>query len=183
MSEHTILFGAPIKAETANAFTQLLLRLRQTGAKRITMAMNSPGGNVVSGINLYNTLRSMPFELVTHNVGNVDSISNVVFLAGKKRYVCPASTFMFHGVGFDFTGNQRLEEKSLRSMLDTVLADQERMSTIIAERSGLTIDACMQLFKEQTTRDASWAQKSGIVNEVRDFMLPEGENVHVFMDA
>ena len=39
----------------------------------------------MSGMTLYNTLRAMPFELITHNVGNVDSIGNAVFLAGDLR--------------------------------------------------------------------------------------------------
>jgi ATP-dependent protease ClpP protease subunit len=53
---------------------------------------------VAQGINIYNVLCGMPFKLVTHNVGNVDSIGDVVFLAGETRYACAHSTFMFHGV-------------------------------------------------------------------------------------
>jgi ATP-dependent protease ClpP protease subunit len=34
----------------------------------------------------------MPFRLVTHNMGKVDSIGNAVFLAGEQRYACPQST-------------------------------------------------------------------------------------------
>ena len=68
----------------------------------------------MNGLNIYNVLIGMPFELITHNVGNVDSIANAVFLAGTKRYACPHSTFMFHGVGFDITAGMRLEEKFLK---------------------------------------------------------------------
>ena len=55
----------------------------------------------MNGMNLYNVMRAMPFKLITHNVGNVDSIGNAIFLAGVARYACPHSTFMFHGVGFN----------------------------------------------------------------------------------
>ena len=182
MNEHTILFKAPIKVATANAFAGLLVQLQKNGASRVTVAINSPGGQVVSGVSMYNTLRAMPFEVVTHNIGNVDSISNVVFLAGKERYMCSASTFMFHGVGFDCAPNQRLEEKALRTMLEAVLGDQKRMSGIIAERTKLSVDDCMELFKEQTVRDAAWAREHGFVDGVREFALPagNGNNVHVF---
>ncbi len=40
----------------------------------------------------------VPYKLITHNVGNVDSIGNVIFLAAEERYACSTSTFMFHGV-------------------------------------------------------------------------------------
>ena len=53
---------------------------------------------VMNGLNLYNVLRGLPIELVTHKVGNVDSIGNTVLMAGSKRYACQHSTFMFHGV-------------------------------------------------------------------------------------
>ena len=68
----------------------------------------------MNGLNLYNVLRALPTKLITHNVGNVDSIGNAIFLAGVERYACPHSTFMFHGVGFDAPANSRFEEKNLR---------------------------------------------------------------------
>jgi len=63
------------------------------------------------GMNLYNVLRAMPFKLITHNVGNVDSIGNAVFLARAERYACPHSTFMFHGVGIAEQAGIRLEKE------------------------------------------------------------------------
>lgn len=45
-------------------------------------------------------LRAFPFKLVTHNVGNMDSIGNAVFLAGEQRLACPHSTFMFRLTGY-----------------------------------------------------------------------------------
>ena len=47
----------------------------------------------MNGMNLYNFLRGLPIRLTTHNVGNVDSIGNAVFLAGEHRYACPHSPF------------------------------------------------------------------------------------------
>ena len=64
--------------------------------------LSTPGGSVMNGLNLYNVLRGLPITLTTHNVGNVDSIGNAIFLAGQIRYACPHSTFMFHGVAFNF---------------------------------------------------------------------------------
>ena len=53
------------------------------------------------GITLYNFLRGVSFQLNNHNIGNVDSIGDAIFLGGAERYACAHSTFMFHGVGFD----------------------------------------------------------------------------------
>jgi hypothetical protein len=81
------------------------------------------------GLNLFNILIGLPFALVTHNVGNVDSIGNAVFLAGSRRYATAHSTFMFHGVGFDIPAQIRLEEKNVREHLDGILSNQQRIGS------------------------------------------------------
>ncbi len=126
------------------------------------------------GMNLYNVMRALPIELTIHNVGNVDSIGNVVFLAGEHRYACAHSTFMFHGVGFDMDGKQRLEEKLLREPLETVLAEHKRIGAVIRERSRLDDSAVHELFLQQQTKDAIFAAKYGIVDEIRDVKIPPG---------
>ena len=129
------------------------------------------------GMNLYNVLRSLPIELITHNVGNVDSIGNVVFLAGTKRYACPHSTFMFHGVGFDLPQHARLEEKFLRERLDSIKSDQTRIGSVIIERSRLTQNEVEKLFLEAQTKDAAFAAGCGIVHEIRDVQIPAGSPI------
>ena len=126
------------------------------------------------GMNLYNILRGLPLELITHNVGNVDSIGNAVFLAGEKRYAAQHSTFMFHGVGFDMPAQTRLEEKLCRERLGGILSDQKRIGSVITERTSITEEAVGDLFREAQTKDSAFAVSNGIVHEVRDVNIPPG---------
>src|SRR4029077_20773237 len=107
------------------------------------------------GLNLYNVMRAMPYRITTHNVGNVDSIGNVIFLAGQERFACLHSTFMFHGVGMDIPGAARFEQKNLQEVLDSVLRDQERMGNILRERSNLNAGEVSDLFREARTKDSA----------------------------
>ncbi|WP_155837415.1 ATP-dependent Clp protease proteolytic subunit [Herminiimonas sp. CN] len=50
-------------------------------------------GSTDQGFALYNFLRSLPIPLKTHNIGDVESIAVVVFLASTKRFTCPHSRF------------------------------------------------------------------------------------------
>ncbi|MEO6390363.1 MAG: ATP-dependent Clp protease proteolytic subunit, partial [Pyrinomonadaceae bacterium] len=129
------------------------------------------------GLNLYNVLRGLPIALTTHNVGNVDSIGNAIFLAGSHRIACPHSTFMFHGVGIDVAGGGRLEEKILRERLDGILSDQKRIGSILTERTSLNADQVGELFREAQTKDATFAVGCGIVDEIRDVQIPAGSPV------
>src|SRR5258705_13380029 len=92
-------FSAEIVPFTTESLLAACANLANAGVKNVYLMLSTPGGSVSHGITLYNTLRAMPFNLVTHNVGGVNSIGNVIFLAGAERYACPNATFMFHGVG------------------------------------------------------------------------------------
>jgi ATP-dependent protease ClpP protease subunit len=167
-------FSGEISAGSSQSLIATLSECCNQNVKRAYLMLSTPGGSVMHGMNLYNVLRALPIELTIHNVGNVDSIGNVVFLAGGKRYACAHSTFMFHGVGFDMDGKQRLEEKLLREQLETVHAEHKRIGAVIQERSRLGDAAVQELFLEQQTKDATFAAKYGIVDEIRDIHIPAG---------
>ena len=97
-------------------------------------------------------------------------------LAGKERYASPHSTFMFHGVGFN-VNQTRLEEKTLREKLDSILQDQRRIGSIIGERTKLNERQVRNLFREARTKDADWAKSVGIINDIRDVNIPSGNPV------
>lgn len=172
-----ISFSADINPTTTQGLLGVLAQQAQQGTRCVYLMISTPGGNVMSGLNLYNVLRSMPFKLITHNVGNVDSIGNMIFLAGEERYACPHSTFMFHGVGFDITQPTRLEEKSLRERLESILADQQRIGSIIRERTRIGEEEVKMLFLEAKTKDATYARTNGIIHDIRDVKIPQGAPV------
>jgi ATP-dependent protease ClpP protease subunit len=172
-----ISFSAEINAHTTESLIAALANCANKGVKEVYLLLSTPGGLVMNGMNLYNVLRAFPFKLTTHNVGNVDSIGNAVFLAGTTRYASPHSTFMFHGVGFDTPPGMRLEEKSLRERLDSILSDQTRIGGIIAERTNMTEEQIKGLFREAQTKDAAFAAGCGIIHEVRDVQIPPGSPI------
>ncbi len=169
-----VSFSAEINANTTEALIALLAQHVNAGIKEVYLMLSTPGGAVMNGLNLYNVLRALPVKVITHNVGNVDSIGNAIFLAGEERYACPHSTFMFHGVGFDIPGQTRFEEKVLRERLGAILADQKRIGSIIAERTKLKGAQIRSLFKEARTKDADYARGVGIVDDVRDVTIAPG---------
>ena len=123
----------------------------------------------------------MPFDLTIHNVGNVDSIGNVIFLAGTTRYAAANATFMFHGVGIDVQAPIRLEEQSLNDYLAIILSDQTKMGDIIADRSRIKREEIAELFRTQQTQTADWALQRGIIEDIRDFNIPPGSPVLSFV--
>ncbi len=172
-----VSFSAEIVPKTTEALIAVLGEQVNKKVDEVYLMLSTPGGSVMHGFNLYNVIKAFPFKLTTHNVGNVDSIGNAVFLTGQKRYACAQSTFMFHGVGFDTTPGLRLEEKFLRERLDGIMQDQRRIGSIIREHTNLNDRQIRNLFREARTKDANYALNVGIVHEVRDVQIPPGSPV------
>lgn len=167
-----ISFSAEINPTTTEQFIATATQLIERGFNCLYYLFSTPGGAVMNGMNIYNVLRGLPAKIVFHNVGNVDSIGNAIFLAGDERFACPHSTFMFHGVGFDVQASARIEQKNAQEMLGGILADQKRIADIIAERTKIDTAEAAELFKEARTKDSAYAATMGIVSHVRDVDIP-----------
>jgi ATP-dependent protease ClpP protease subunit len=172
-----VSFSAEINANTSETLIATISNLSNKNVKNVYLMISTPGGNVMNGMNLYNILRALPTRLITHNVGNIDSIGNAVFLSGVERFACAHSTFMFHGVGFDLNGQFRLEEKFLKEKLDTIGIEHKRIGSIIEERTKLERESISKLFLEAQTKDATFALGCGIVQEIKDVNIPPGATV------
>jgi hypothetical protein len=84
---------------------------------------------------------------------------------------------MFHGVGFDSNANERLEERNLLEKLDVIRSDHKRISSIIAQKTSLSIHEAETLFKQQSTRDATWSVKNRFADEIDEFKMPAHRNI------
>jgi ATP-dependent protease ClpP protease subunit len=93
-----LTFAHGITHQSTQALLTACAELVRQKVNVVYLIFTTLGGGVMEGITLHNILRAMPFKLITHNVGNIDSIGNVIFLAGDERYASATSTFMFHGV-------------------------------------------------------------------------------------
>lgn len=78
-------FSAEINASTEDNLMALKARHANEGTEEVRLLLSTPGGQVMAEITGYNFLRALPFRLVIHNAGNIDSIGNAIFLAGPIR--------------------------------------------------------------------------------------------------
>jgi len=129
------------------------------------------------GITIYNVLRGLPIKLTTHNVGNVDSIGTVIYLAGEERYACPQTTFMLHGVALTTTTPTQFYERNLKERLASVQADQERIKAIYCDRAGIDPEVAERFFLGESTINAADAVKSGIAHDIKSVSIPAGSPV------
>jgi ATP-dependent protease ClpP protease subunit len=150
------------------------------GEKEIYILFSTSGGTVADGVALFNSIKALPIKITMHNSGMVDSIGNVVFLAGSERFAAPNSSFLFHGVGFDITQPTRFEEKQVKERLTSIQRDMELVAGIIKERTKLTQEDVRTFFLEAQTKTPDEAKGVGIIDEVADVKIKEGAPIISF---
>jgi ATP-dependent protease ClpP protease subunit len=164
-----ISFTAEIVPQTTEALLLAVTNFVNQGFKEIHLLLSSPGGSVMHGIAIYNTLRGMPIKLVTHNVGNVDSIGTVVYLAGEERYACPQT--------LSTTAPMQFFERTFKEKLASVQADQERIKAIYCDRAGINPEVAEQFFLGESTINANDAVARGIAHDIRKVDIPAGSPI------
>jgi len=133
---------------------------------------SSSGGFVAPGITLYNFLIGLPVKVIMHNIGSVDSIATVIFLAGEERFAVPHSTFLFHGINYTFGQPGTFTFNVLKEIVSGLDKDQNRMADIVTERTNLTDGEIRELFSQGETKDSQFAESKGIIHSVQNFSIP-----------
>jgi ATP-dependent protease ClpP protease subunit len=152
--------------------------IQQYKPQQLYFLFSSGGGAVDSGVTLYNYLKGLPQEVIMHNVGSIDSIANVIFLAGKIRYATPASAFLLHGIYWTFSQNTSLTYSQMQETVSRFDAGEALTAKIIGERTKLTTEEVRALFRQGQSKDPAFALEKGMIDKVLDVNIPQGAPVH-----
>jgi ATP-dependent Clp protease protease subunit len=93
MMDRIIFMGVPVNDYVANVIQAQLLFLESTDSKRdVQMFINSPGGSVISGMGIYDTMQYIAPDVGTICTGLAASMGAVLLAAGAKG----KRTCLFH---------------------------------------------------------------------------------------
>ena len=108
LRERIIFLGDVIEDHLANlVIAQLLFLESEDPEKDISLYINSPGGQVTSGLAIYDTMQYLRAPVSTICIGMAASMAAVLLAAGAKgkRYALPNSRIMIHQGSGGFRGN------------------------------------------------------------------------------
>ncbi|MFQ6093374.1 MAG: ClpP family protease [bacterium] len=172
-----IRFFASVSPKTADSLMRVIDAKLKEGAERFVILISSGGGNVFSGITLYNYLRGIPAQVETHNFGSVDSVAVVLFCAGSKRFCVPHARFLLHGIGFDVKKPTRFDEKILDERLKGIRIDRQNIARVIAENSSKSVEEVERDMFTGITLNPEQAKEYGLVHEIRSELFEKGAEV------
>jgi len=124
-------------------FAAELYALAET-KKRVKVYINSVGGSVIQGMQIFNAVLDAPCMVDTYNIGVAASMAACIFQAGRKRYAYDYCMTMIHNV-LNSTGNA---EKAFNASVTTMLIrktnkEQAEVEKMMARTTWLSASECL----------------------------------------
>ena len=170
MSLHVIHFMRSVTADTLAELQNVALSAIKDRATEIRLHISSDGGTNDHAFAAYNFLRSLPVPVITHCIGNIESMSVLVYLAGEKRLIVPHGRVKIHPLHWGF-GQANVDHDRLAEYVDSLDFDANRYADIFEERTEGAKDAVDvrdHLAGKARLLDAKGAVASGIATEIAD---------------
>lgn len=177
LAQAYIIYSQPIDNATANKFMALVNNKIREGKQRITVLISSPGGQTSAGISVYNFLKGLPVEVITHNFGLSDSIAVIIFCSGTRRLTTPNSRFLIHGIGFDAQTGQRFDERLLGERLEGIRNERAIISTIISQNTNRSLENVENDMLRGVVWSPEQAVEYGLVHEIKSQLYERGAEV------
>lgn len=165
------LFASIGQESVQECIDALITRLPED-THTVYFLLSTGGGSVSYGFTLYNFLTQLPYKLVMHNVGSVDSIGGVIFLAGKERYSTENGTFLIHRVKGDFK-ESTANDSNLREKLSCVQTEETKIRRVLTGRSALSDKEFDQLFEYGELKDTAFALEKEWIHAVKPAPFPK----------
>jgi ATP-dependent Clp protease protease subunit len=167
LKERIVMLGTPINDQIANlVVAQMLYLAREDPTNPIRLYINSPGGQVYSGMAIYDTMQQIECPVSTVALGFTASFGTVLLTAGTKgmRYALPNATIHMHQP----LGGAQGQASDIAIQANEILRLRKSLNDILSYHTGQAIEK----IEDDTDRDiflsAEEAKEYGLVDEVLD---------------
>jgi len=167
LSKREIFLTEEVNADTSNELLKQLMYLeKQDTGSEITLYINSPGGEVISGLAVYDFISLMRSPVRTVCTGTAASMGAILFLAGAKREMLPHTRLMIHDPSYSggYIGGKKSHE--IRHELEKLDEVRSALAEIIAEKTGRTIEEIYDVTSDDTFYSAKEAVEFGLATDI-----------------
>lgn len=165
LKDRIIMLNGEVNQHSANIIVaQLLFLASEDPEKDIYLYINSPGGSVVDGMAIYDTMNYIKPDVSTICIGMAASMGAVLLSSGAKgkRFALPNSEIMIHQPLGGASGQATEIEIAARHILKT----KERLNRLLAENSGQPYEKVVQDTDRDNYMYADEAKAYGLIDEV-----------------
>jgi len=165
LKDRIVFLGSEIDDGIANIIiAQLLFLDSEDPDKDIMLYINSPGGDLISGLAIYDTMQYLHCDVATVCTGQAASMGSFLLATGTKgkRYALPHATVMIHQPLAGFRGQATDVEIHARE----ILRARDTMNELYAKHTGQSVDKIAHDTERDNFMTAAEAKAYGLIDEV-----------------
>ncbi len=165
LKDRIIFIGSPVNDTVANlVIAQLLFLESEDPDKDINLYINSPGGEVYSGLAIYDTMQYIKPDVSTICVGLAASLGAVLLSAGAKgkRFALPNSRIMVHQP----LGGAQGQAVDIEIHAREILRIRETLNKILSSHTGQPVERIANDTDRDFFMSADMALEYGLVDAI-----------------
>ena len=170
--QRIIVLGSEVDDQVANRLcTQLLLLSAEDPRADISLYINSPGGSVIAGLAIYDTMRLIPNDVSTLAMGLAASMGQFLLCAGTpgKRYSLPHAQVLMHQGSAGFGGTAADVEIYAEQLARTGAT----MTRLTAQHTGQPVDR----IEQDSLRDRWFSAEEALAYGFIDHVVEQLDDV------
>lgn len=167
LKDRIIMVTGPIEPNMANIIkAQLLFLESEDPNSDIIMYIDSPGGEVATGMGIYDTMQYVKPDIRTICVGMAASMGSLILMGGTKgkRSALPNAEIMIHQPSGGAKGKATDVEANLEHLLKTKI----KLHNIYAELTGQNIEKIKTDMEKDYWLTPLEAKEYGLIDTVLD---------------
>lgn len=169
LSQRKVFIEGEISSESACEFVKKILVLNEEDTdKPIDVLINSLGGEINSGMVIYDVIQASKAPIRMFCIGRAYSMGAVLFASGNHgRYMLPHSELMLHEplLGNRIGGNS----SSIQSISESLLEMKRKMNQILAKHTGKSEEEVERATSYDHYYSPEESKEFGLCDQVVDF--------------
>jgi ATP-dependent Clp endopeptidase proteolytic subunit ClpP len=130
--------------------------------EELEVTINSPGGDVFAGSEIYTVLKEYSGNVTTKIVGIAASMGSVIAMAGDDVKMSPTAQIMIHNVWSMAQGDYR----DMQHSADVLENMNKSIAASYRNKTGLEENELLAMMDEETWLNAEQAKAKGFADEV-----------------
>lgn len=136
--------------------------LKKAFNKDVEVIVNSRGGDVFSGSEIYTSLKDHSGKITVKIVGVAASAASVIAMAGDQTLISPTAQIMIHNATMGSSGDYR----DFKHGSDFLKGWNKSIANAYVLKSDMEMDDLLKLMNKETWMSAQQAKEKGFVDEI-----------------
>ena len=162
--QRLLYLGQEIEDMVMNQVIASMLFLDSQSEEPMHLYINSPGGSVIAGLALYDTMQHINSQVSTINIGMAASMASFILGAGArgKRLALPNSQVMIHQP----MGGPEGQAEDVRVEAEQIYKIKDSLVTMYADMTGQTRGRMVQDLSFDNYMSAQRALEYGLIDKI-----------------